>query len=161
MLYKKTLEYVCNKRGLRPNFPNTPWAATTFNLGSNVVSIPHLDCANLAFGWCSVTAFGDFDPDAGGHMVLWDLGVYIRFPPGSTIIIPSALITHSNLPIKPGEKRSSITHYTAGSLFRWRYNDGCTDKQFEKTASKADKLQKKHDNESRWDDEALKYFPKP
>lgn len=157
-LYKDTLDFTCGKRGLQPNFPNTPWAATTFNVGDNVVTVPHLDCANLAFGWCAVTAFGDYNPDTGGHMILWDLGVYIRFPPGSTIIIPSALVVHSNLPIKLGEKRSSITNYTAGSLFRWRYNQGRTNKVFEKKASKAQKLQKERDNERRWDD-ALKYFP--
>lgn len=158
-LYKETLDYTCEKKSLKPNFPKTAWAATTFNVGSNVVTKPLLDCANLAFGWCAVTAFGDFDPDTGGHMILWDLKVYIRFPPGSTIMIPSALVIHSNLPIKCGEKRSSITHYTAGSLFRWRYNKGRNDKEFEKTASPEEKLQKERDNKSRWDESSIKYFP--
>ncbi|KAJ7791104.1 hypothetical protein B0H13DRAFT_2394385 [Mycena leptocephala] len=41
------------------------------------------------------------------------------FPPGSTLLIPSALVQHSNVPIRAHEQRSSITQYTAGSLFRW------------------------------------------
>ena len=156
-LYKETLNYTCRSQGLQPNFPNTPWAATTFNVGTNVVTIPHLDSANLAFGWCTITTFGNFNPGWGGHLILWDLRVYISFPPGSTIFIPLAIVVHSNLPIEEGEKHSLMTHYTAGSLFRWRYNNGCNDKQFEKTASKEEKLQEEWDNKSWWD-EASKYF---
>ena len=43
----------------------------------------------------------------------------IEFPRGSTIFIPSALITHSNLPIQPGERRMSFTQYTASGMFHW------------------------------------------
>ncbi|KIK60645.1 hypothetical protein GYMLUDRAFT_244218 [Collybiopsis luxurians FD-317 M1] len=53
----------------------------------------------------------------GGELVLWDLGIAIRFPPGSSIIILSAILCHSNLPIQPGEKQYSITQYSAGALF--------------------------------------------
>ena len=74
---------------------------------------------NLPFGWCAITALGPFDPTHGGHLVLWDLKIVIEFPPGSTILIPSATLRHSNMAIQPGEKRFSITQYTAGGLFRW------------------------------------------
>ena len=121
--------------------------------------LPHLDSANLAFSWCAITTFGNFNPDWGGHLILWDLRVYIQFPPGSTIFIPLAIVVHSNLPIEEGEKFSSMTHYTAGSLFQWRYNNGHNDKQFEKMVSKEEKLQKEWDNKSQWD-EASKYFPR-
>ncbi|KAJ7937906.1 hypothetical protein B0H13DRAFT_1580401, partial [Mycena leptocephala] len=60
-----------------------------------------------------------FDPDFGGHLVLWDLKLVIRFPPGATILIPSAIVRHSNVPIRPDERRCSFTQYTAGGLFRW------------------------------------------
>ncbi|KAJ7624191.1 hypothetical protein B0H17DRAFT_1151319 [Mycena rosella] len=53
-----------------------------------------------AWGWCSITALGDFDPNKGGHLILWDLRLAIRFPPGSTILIPSALLHHSNVAIQ-------------------------------------------------------------
>ena len=55
-------------------------------------------------------------------MVLWDLNLVIRFPPGSTIIIPSAMVRHSNTTIGPDEKRYSIAQYSAGGLFRWVAN---------------------------------------
>lgn len=74
---------------------------------------------NLAYGWCAITALGDFHPTAGGHLVLPDLKLAVEFPPGSTILIPSAIFTHYNLPIGPDETRRSITLFSAGSIFRW------------------------------------------
>jgi hypothetical protein len=43
----------------------------------------------------------------------------IEFPPGRSIIIPSACITHGNLPISKLENHISMTQYTAGGLVRW------------------------------------------
>ncbi|KAL0958332.1 hypothetical protein HGRIS_000477 [Hohenbuehelia grisea] len=72
-------------------FETSPWAAATFNFGPKTVCLPHLDSANLPWGWCAITALGQFDPDKGGHLVLWDYGLVIRFPPGSTILVASAI----------------------------------------------------------------------
>ncbi|KAJ7925408.1 hypothetical protein B0H13DRAFT_1863243 [Mycena leptocephala] len=83
---------------LRWNFARSVFAACTFNFGPHAITVPHLDFGNLAWGWCAITALGFFDPDLGGHLVLWDLKLVIRFPPGSTILIPSAIIRHSNVP---------------------------------------------------------------
>ena len=52
-------------------------------------------------------------------MILWELKLVIEFPPGSTILIPSSVVTHSNTPIQPGEMRYSFTQYTAGATIRW------------------------------------------
>ncbi|KAJ7845158.1 hypothetical protein B0H14DRAFT_2358296 [Mycena olivaceomarginata] len=93
------------------------FAAATFNFGPQTVTFPHLDFANLAWGWCTITALGDFDPDKGGHLILWDLKLIVRFPPGSTILIPSALIRHSNTSIGSHEKRFSFTQYTPRASF--------------------------------------------
>lgn len=43
----------------------------------------------------------------------------IEFPPGSTILIPSTSLHHSNTAIQTGEKRYSFMQYTAGRIFRW------------------------------------------
>jgi hypothetical protein len=64
---------------------------------------------------------GDFNPDAGGHLVLWDFKLVVRFPAGSTVLIPSTLLLHSNTPIRSGEARYSIVQYAAGGLFRWAH----------------------------------------
>jgi hypothetical protein len=101
---------------------NSVFTAATYNLGPQTVCFPHLDFANLPFGFCAITALGDFDPDLGGHLVLEECKLVIRFPPGSTALIPSAIITHSNIPVSSHEKRFSFTQYAAGALFRWVEN---------------------------------------
>ncbi|KAF8196615.1 hypothetical protein K438DRAFT_1456498, partial [Mycena galopus ATCC 62051] len=104
---------------LHRTFLRSPFAAITANLGLVSVSPPHTDCANKADGMCLISALGEFDPDQGGHLVLWDYDLIIRFPPGCSILIPSAVVTHSNTPIQDGEERFSVIQYSAGSLFRW------------------------------------------
>jgi len=111
-----------------------------------------MDQGNLSFGWCSITALGQFDPCRGGHLILWDLGLVIDFPPGSTILIPSALVQHSNTVIQPGEKRYSLTHYAAGGLFRYVKNGMCSDKTFMKEATEAELKQREEDRQQRWSD---------
>ncbi|KAE9407659.1 hypothetical protein BT96DRAFT_769892, partial [Gymnopus androsaceus JB14] len=107
---------------LRRLFKNSAWAACTVNFGPFSISYPHVDPANLCFGWCAITALGNFDPDRGGHLILWDLGLFIRFPPGATILIPSALLVHSNVPIAAHEERFLLVQYSSAGLFRWVEN---------------------------------------
>lgn len=96
-----------------------PFATMMFNLGPAVCTFPHQDYKNLPNGWCAVTSFGNFDPEKGGHIVLWDLKIAIEFPPYATIFIPSAIVEHSNTAVGEGETRRSITHYNSAGLFRW------------------------------------------
>lgn len=129
----------------------------TFNLDKQSASKLHKDHNNLSHGWCSVTALGDFDPNKGGHLVLWDLGLVIRFPPGSTILIPSSIILHSNTPIQPNEVRYSIVQYAAGHLFRWYKNGFLNDKEWKNKAT-PEMLQKwEKERHSRWQ-EAVSFF---
>ncbi|KAJ7669103.1 hypothetical protein B0H17DRAFT_1162256 [Mycena rosella] len=100
-------------------FLNGIWCAVTFNLGPMTCTLGHRDFANLAFGWCAITALGYFDYRKGGHLILWDCKLIIEFPPRTTILIPSAAIFHSNIPIADGEHRYSFTQYTAGRIFCW------------------------------------------
>jgi hypothetical protein len=46
----------------------------------------------------------------------------INFPAGCTILIPSAIVHHSNTAIKVGESWYSFTQYAAGRLFWWINN---------------------------------------
>jgi len=100
-------------------YENHPFAGLTFNIGPNVCTKPHKDSLNLAWGWCAVTSLGTYDHIRGGHLVLWELEMAVEFPPHSTVFIPSAIITHSNTAIQPGEQRSSVTQYNSEGLFRW------------------------------------------
>lgn len=135
---------------LERNFKKSVFAAATFNFGPRTVTFPHTDPANLAWGWCAITALGNFNPDLGGHLVLWDLGLVIRFPPGSTILIPSAVLRHSNTSIGENETRYSFTQYSAGHLFRFVYNGCRSDKVFDAEATPAEKLRRDEDRKSRW-----------
>lgn len=101
------------------NWTTSIFACATFNFGPRTICFRHTDSSNLLFGWCTITALGKFDPRLGGHIVLWDLKLVINFPPGSTILIPSTILRHSNTTIRHNERRYSFTQYTAGGLFRW------------------------------------------
>ncbi|KAJ7742400.1 hypothetical protein B0H14DRAFT_3515125 [Mycena olivaceomarginata] len=124
-----TLLYACYTHLCRP-FKNGIFSACTFNLGPRTCAPGHCDFANLAFGLCTITALGDFDYKTGGHLVLWDCKLVIEFPPGCTILIPSAAIYHSNIPIGRKEHRYSFTQYTAGGLFRWVEHDFKTEEEY-------------------------------
>ncbi|RDB24456.1 hypothetical protein Hypma_008438 [Hypsizygus marmoreus] len=150
--YDKNLnDLTDNHWHLRHNFPGSVFAAATVNFGPRTVTKPHTDRENMAWGWCAITALGDFDPDTGGHLVLWDLGLVIRFPPGATILIPSALLLHSNVQVKDGESRYSFTQYTAGGLFRWVYNGFCTDKSLMESATPEEIAMREEERAQRWE----------
>jgi hypothetical protein len=68
---------------------------------------------------CAITALGDYDWKRGGHLVLFDLNLYVEFPPGTTILISSACFMHGNVPIQENERRYSFTQFSAGSLMQW------------------------------------------
>ncbi|KAJ7019274.1 hypothetical protein C8F04DRAFT_1276466 [Mycena alexandri] len=117
--------------------PFSVFTTTTFNFGPITVTLPHIDFGNLAWGWCAVTALGNFDPDRGGHLVLWDLKLIIRFPPGSTILLPSAIPP----PFEPQDRPQR------DPLFIYSVHARCT------TAEEHER--RKRDRESRWQEGIL------
>jgi len=137
---------------LKRNFSKSPWPASTVNLGPHTITFPHTDQANLSFGWCSITFLGQFNLHKGGQLILWDLGLVIDFPPGSTIEIPSAIIQHSNTAIQPGEEHFSFTHYAAGGLFHYVKNGLQSDKTFMKEATEAELKQWEEECQWQWRD---------
>lgn len=106
-------------KSLKYPYQDHPFSTITFNIGPKVITIPHWDRWDLVGGWCSVTSLGNYDPTKGGHLIFWDLGLAIQFPPYSTIFFPSALLCHSNTEIQPEEQRSSVTQFNSSGLFRW------------------------------------------
>ena len=129
----------------------------SFNLGEQSISFPHLDEGNLAQSWCSITPVGRFDPRIGGHIVLWDYGLVVEFPPGSTMLLPSALIRHSNTSIRPGESRYSIIQYASGGLFRWVHNGCMLERDWLSQASEEDLRKHQEERDLRWS-KAVKMF---
>ncbi|KAJ6493109.1 hypothetical protein C8R45DRAFT_988945 [Mycena sanguinolenta] len=104
-------------RALRWPFEHSIFAACTFNFGPRASTCPHLDFGNLTWGLCAITALDSFDADRGGHLILWDLKMVIQFPAGATILIPLAILRHSNVPVQCHETRCSFVQYTSGGLF--------------------------------------------
>jgi hypothetical protein len=104
---------------LKRNFPGGQYPAFTANFGPETVTLDHIDCSNAPELPCLITALGNYDPDLGGHLVIFNAGLVIRFPPGSTIDIVSSVVRHANTPIRTGERRYSITQYAGGGLVRW------------------------------------------
>ncbi|KAJ7902515.1 hypothetical protein B0H14DRAFT_2221465, partial [Mycena olivaceomarginata] len=142
---------------LRRIFARSPFAAVTANLGPVSVSPPHTDAGNKADGMCLIGALGNFDADKGGHLVCWDYNLIVRFPAGCSILIPSAVVTHSNTPIQDGEDRFSLIQYSAGGLFRWIANGFRSDLAWAASASAAGLARREEDRKSRWRT-ALKKF---
>ncbi|KAJ7301215.1 hypothetical protein DFH08DRAFT_722276, partial [Mycena albidolilacea] len=148
--YHKTKQTLLQKNPrLHRTFARSPFTAATANLGPVSVSPPHTDFANKADGMCLIGALGCFDPDQGGHLVLWDYDLIVRFPPGCSILIPSAVVTHSNTPIQAGEERFSLIQYSAGGLFRWVANGFQTDLSWRASATAKDIANREEERKAR------------
>ncbi|KAJ7747907.1 hypothetical protein DFH07DRAFT_962327 [Mycena maculata] len=136
---------------LRRPFPKSVFASVAFNFGSNVWTFKHRDVCNLPYGWCAVQSLGRFDATKGGHLIFWDLKMVVEFPAGALILLPSATIAHSNIPVQDGEERMSFTQFTAGGLFRYIDNGFRTqDKLAAEDPEEFARLMKLR--ESRWQD---------
>jgi hypothetical protein len=103
---------------LRCHYSNSAFPAATFNFGPQTVLRNHRDTGNAPGTWCSITALGNYDSTKGGHLILFDLGLVIEFPPGSTILIPLGSLHHGNTPVQEGEDRYSLVQYCPGGLLR-------------------------------------------
>jgi hypothetical protein len=90
--------------------------------------------------------------------VLWDSRLVIEFPPGSTILISSAVLTHSNVPVASHESRYSFTQYCAGGLFRWVDNGFQTASKYQQALNLEQQIGLKAANELRWK-EGLNLLP--
>ncbi|KAJ3925043.1 MAG: hypothetical protein NXY57DRAFT_907552, partial [Lentinula lateritia] len=112
---------------LMPNFDNSVYSCMTVNFGPQTWTYIHTDSKNDPCLPCAVTSGGKYNWKLGGHMVLWDFGVVLEFPPGTTILLSSAFLRHSNIPVSKGETRVSVTQYSAGSIRQWLEYGGRTE----------------------------------
>ncbi|KAJ3865614.1 MAG: hypothetical protein NXY57DRAFT_907508, partial [Lentinula lateritia] len=113
------------------NIKGSVYSCCTANCGPNTWTHIHRDTMNSPGPCCAVTSGGPYDPEKGGQLIVWDLKLIFDFPPGSTILLPSALFRHSNIPVQKGDKRVSFTQYTAGGIHRWLEYGGRTEERFE------------------------------
>ncbi|KAK0217789.1 hypothetical protein IW262DRAFT_1275064, partial [Armillaria fumosa] len=134
---------------LRPNFARSVFPCAAFNFGGNVWTFKHCDILNCPYGWCAITALGRFDHRRGAHLILWELKLFIQFPHGATIFIPSATITHSNTAPAEGDSRTSFTQFLAGGILRWVDNGFRTEKEMARQDPAAYAEMQKHKG-TRW-----------
>lgn len=141
-------------------FERSIMPAAAFNLGPATVCRPHRDSANLSFGICAVTALGAYDPSKGGHIVFKELRLVVAFPPGSTVLLPSAILTHSNTAVGEDETRYSFTQYAAGSLFSYVQNGMKSNKDVNEKLmpGSEEHLQRLQADRNRWKD-GVEMFP--
>ncbi|KIK66717.1 hypothetical protein GYMLUDRAFT_238953 [Collybiopsis luxurians FD-317 M1] len=119
---------------LKQNFPDVCFAACHLNLDFAVSEL-HNDLLNVFFTMCVVWCCGPFNHKMGGHLILWELGIVIKFPSGCGFIFPSAAISHTNIPIGSDECRHSIAFFTAAGNLHFYHNGFMTDKEFKARAS--------------------------
>ncbi|KAH9849542.1 hypothetical protein C2E23DRAFT_861945 [Lenzites betulinus] len=85
------------------------YPAASFNFGPDAFCVGHTDGSNNPINWIHITALGTFNPTTGGHLILYDLRLVIRFPPGSSILFPSAILCHGNVAVAKHEHCMSLT----------------------------------------------------
>ncbi|KAJ6512715.1 hypothetical protein C8R45DRAFT_812004 [Mycena sanguinolenta] len=155
--------YVANNERLRTKFshlqrpfPKSVFSCAAFNFGRSIWTFKHQDVCNLPFGWCAVQSLGNFDAEKGGHLILWDVKLVVEFPAGALILLPSATIAHSNIPVQDGNERISFTQFTSGGLFRYVNNGFRTQDQLAEE-DRVEYEQRMQLKETRWED-GLKLF---
>ncbi|KAF8153712.1 hypothetical protein K438DRAFT_2026628 [Mycena galopus ATCC 62051] len=124
-------------------FKKSVFSCAAFNF-SNVWTFEHCDVYNLPFGWCAVQSLGHFNPQRS------------RPPAGALILLPSATVAHSNIPVEEREERMSFTQFTAGGLFRFVNNGFRTQAEFA-AQEPAEYLRAMELRETRWE-EGLRLF---
>ncbi|KAJ3804565.1 hypothetical protein F5876DRAFT_53212 [Lentinula aff. lateritia] len=119
---------------IKKMFNSCCYSTCHFNLHSACTD-NHEDNFNILFAMCCAFCVGNFDHTRGGHIIAWDLGVVTEFPPGTAVCLPSAWVTHANIPIASHEHRSSITFFTSSGLARWYQNGYMSDREFQERAT--------------------------
>ncbi|CDO74326.1 hypothetical protein BN946_scf184348.g1 [Trametes cinnabarina] len=86
---------------LQRNFANSIYPAVSFNFGPSTVCFPHTNAANDPVNWCHIFALGRFNPDAGGHLVLRDFRLAVRFPAGASHKDDGEPVHNAGAPLSP------------------------------------------------------------
>jgi hypothetical protein len=107
------------------------FSAATFELGSPhcrtfTAEIPDRQSAGT---WSILTALGMYSALHGGHVIFWDLGLVVAFPPGASILVPS-IIRYSFVRVRPGERRYALLQWAGSGISRWFQNGRRTDIDF-------------------------------
>ncbi|KAJ7034645.1 hypothetical protein C8F04DRAFT_955953, partial [Mycena alexandri] len=119
-------------------YPSTSsiYSAATFELGGPhrrtvAQGVPH----RFVPGALSIlTALGKYNPLRGGHVILWELGFVVCFPPGASIILPTGVIHYSFVRVRPDETRYSLLQWAGSGIARYLRNGFNFDADFAKAS---------------------------
>ncbi|KAF6754966.1 hypothetical protein DFP72DRAFT_812302, partial [Ephemerocybe angulata] len=134
------------------NWNSNVYPCLAVNFGPRVCCKAHRDPSNAPHTLCAIQALGRFNAELGGHLYIRELGVYVQFPSGSTILIASALLTHGNTPVTKDEVRLSITQFCPGGLLRFVSN-GFHTEDWLRRRNKPLWREKVKEKETRWENE--------
>ncbi|KAF6750834.1 hypothetical protein DFP72DRAFT_817224 [Ephemerocybe angulata] len=127
--------YECDPT-LKKNWDSSVYPCAVFNFGPRVACKIHKDSSNALQTFCAITALGNYNPKLGGHLYLKELGIFIQFLPGSTILIPSALLSHANTPVAPHKIRVLFMLFVPGGLIHFVDNGFMTENGLRKKSKK-------------------------
>ncbi|KAJ7715175.1 hypothetical protein DFH07DRAFT_686904, partial [Mycena maculata] len=108
------------------------FSAATFELGGPHIRAPTsgLPDRYQPNTWSILTALGVYGALHGGHIILWDFGLVVSFPAGSSILIPAGIIRYSFVKVREGECRYCLTQWAGAGINRWFENGLRTDAEF-------------------------------
>ncbi|KAJ7223780.1 hypothetical protein C8J57DRAFT_1094141 [Mycena rebaudengoi] len=105
---------------LEHNFSNSIFPTATANCGPHTSTFEHTDFLNLMNGLCSTSCGGSFDPTTSALFYMCQFNLVIEFLPGTSLLIPSTICSHGNMPLKPGEMQVLFTQYAAGAAYGYQ-----------------------------------------
>ncbi|KAK7019005.1 hypothetical protein R3P38DRAFT_3200302 [Favolaschia claudopus] len=110
--------------------------------------------------WAVLTAIGDYRYTQGGHVIFWEFGIVVQFPPGACILLPPGLVRYSFVEVPDHQSRHSILQWAGSGIERYLHNRDVTDSDFARFATEAE-----HDEREarRHRDHitATEFFPRP
>ncbi|KAK7032025.1 hypothetical protein R3P38DRAFT_2522527, partial [Favolaschia claudopus] len=92
--------------------------------------------------WCIITSLGVYDPRLGGHIILWDIGWVLVFPPGTSILLPPGLVRYSFVKVRPHESRYLLIQYAGSGIRRFFENGERKDEEFAAEATREEHLER-------------------
>ncbi|KAK6966286.1 hypothetical protein R3P38DRAFT_2591158 [Favolaschia claudopus] len=130
-------------------YPNeaSVFSAATMELGGAHFNIrdPRGDLRDLEpAGWNILTALGRYRAIHGGHVIFWQLGLVIQFPPGSSILLPAGVVNYSFVKVDPTETRFSLLQWSGGGVRRFLDNGRRMDMEFAAKASPNEHAGREH-----------------
>ncbi|KAG6915875.1 hypothetical protein DXG01_009452 [Tephrocybe rancida] len=92
------------------NFQGSTYPAVRFNVGPQTSTVqPYMDCQQECRGLSAMTPIGNYNYKLGGHIVFYELKLIVEVVPGTTLFVPTGLLSYGTMDIQESEERMTIT----------------------------------------------------